>query len=196
MKKRCSKCEIKKELTEFSKDKTSKDGLQYKCKSCHKEYSKKNKDNENERSKKWREQNKDKVKKWREQNKKHIKEYYSEYQKNRRNTDPLFKMKCYLRTRTWKAFKDNGYPKNTKTQEMLGVDWDVCKAHIERQFIKGMSWGNYGEWHIDHIIPLSSANTKQEIEKLIHYSNLQPLWAEENLSKNDRIDGQQIKFRI
>jgi hypothetical protein len=79
---------------------------------------------------------------------------------------------------------------------MLGVDWEVAKVHIERQFTKGMNWDNQGEWHIDHIIPLASANNKEELIKLCHYTNLQPLWAEDNLSKSDKIIEQQIKFRI
>jgi hypothetical protein len=105
-------------------------------------------------------------------------------------------MKNNLRSRTWIAFKNKGYSKTSKTQEMLGVDWEVCKAHIERQFTKGMNWDNQGEWHIDHKIPLASANTEKELKKLCHYSNLQPLWAEDNISKSDKINGQQVKFRI
>ena len=105
-------------------------------------------------------------------------------------------MKGNLRTRTSTAFKNKGYNKNTKTQEMLGVNWEVCKAHIERQFTKGMTWDNQGEWHIDHIIPLASANTKQELKKLCHYSNLQPLWAVDNIIKSAKINGQQNRFRF
>ena len=59
-----------------------------------------------------------------------------------------------------------------------------------------MNWDNHGEWHIDHIIPLSSANTEEELIKLCHYTNLQPLWAEDNLSKSDKIIEQQTLLRI
>ena len=248
----CTKCNIEKPLTEFCKDKKTKDGLRSQCKSCEREYKKeyrkqnkerikesdrkyreKNKERLKEKAKNYREQNKELIKergkKYRERNKERIKErrernkerkresdrkyreknkeYFKEYRekyKERRNelrrerlkTDPLFKMKKNLRNRTWSAFKNKGYSKKSKTQEMLGVDWGVCKAHIERQFTKGMNWDNYGDWHIDHKIPLASANTEEELKKLCHYSNLQPLWAEDNLSKNDKINGQQIKFRI
>jgi hypothetical protein len=58
---------------------------------------------------------------------------------------------------------------------------------LEKQFVVGMSWDNRNKWHIDHIIPLSSAKTEEEIYKLAHYTNLQPLWAEDNLSKGDTI---------
>ena len=73
----------------------------------------------------------------------------------------MFKLKCNLRVRTTMAFKNQGYRKNIKTQEMLGASWEIAKEHIERQFKKGMTWDNYGEWHIDHIIPLASANTEK-----------------------------------
>ena len=110
--------------------------------------------------------------------------------------DLIKTIKKLLSDRTFKAFKNKGYSKNTKTQEMLGVDWEVCKAHIERQFTKGMNWKNHGEWHIDHIIPLASAKNEKELKKLCHYSNIQPLWASENLIKSDKILGQQTKIRL
>jgi hypothetical protein len=174
----CTKCKIEKPFDEFGKDKKAKDGLSYNCKSCAKEY---------------REANKERKK---EYNKKRKKECRNEYQRNKRQTDSLYKMKRNLSTRTYKAFKYKCYSKTSKTQEMLGVDWEVAKVHLERQFTKGMNWDNQGEWHIDHIIPLASANNKEELMKLCHYTNLQPLWAEDNLSKSDKIIEQQIKFRI
>jgi len=63
---------------------------------------------------------------------------------------------------------------------------EFLKKHLENQFIDGMSWENRSEWHIDHIIPLSSAKTKDELYKLCHYENLQPLWVEDNLKKIGR----------
>jgi len=78
----------------------------------------------------------------------------------------------------------------------IGVDWKIAKSHIERQFEKGMSWSNYGEWHIDHIIPLASAKTEAELIKLCHYRNLQPLWAEENRRKHATIQESQTYLRI
>jgi len=59
---------------------------------------------------------------------------------------------------------------------------------LEKKFVGGMSWENYGKWHIDHIIPLSSANNEDEIYKLCYYTNLQPLWSEENLKKGKKIN--------
>jgi hypothetical protein len=85
------------------------------------------------------------------------------------------------------AFKNKRWNKNTKTQEMLGCDYQTAFKHIESRFKKGMSWDNFGDWHIDHIIPLASAKTEEELIELCHYTNLQPLWAEENLIKGDKI---------
>jgi len=180
-----------------------------------KKYYQQNKERLKERARKWSEQNKEHVRKrnkknyqknkerykerykeYYAQNKERIKKYIKEYERERRKTDPLFKMKCNLRGRTWSAFKSKGYYKNTKTQEILGVNWEVCKAHVERQFTKGMNWDNHGDWHIDHIIPLSSAKTEEELIKLCHYSNLQPLWAKGNISKSDKIIETQVKLRI
>ena len=211
---RCKSCdkEYRQKNKEYFKEYRNKN------KERHKEYDKKyrqkNKKRIKEYSKEWRNKNKEHKKKrdkeYYNKNKEHIKasvkEYYNknkkhinEYKKkwiNEKKTDHLFRMKENLRSRTYKAFKNKGYRKNTKTQEMLGVDWQVAKKHIERQFTKGMNWNNYGEWHIDHIIPLASANTEERLKKLCHYSNLQPLWAEHNLSKSNLINGQQTLLRI
>jgi hypothetical protein len=58
---------------------------------------------------------------------------------------------------------------------------------MELQFWPGMTWSNYGKWHVDHIIPLCTANSKEALEKLCHYTNLQPLWAVDNLRKNKKV---------
>jgi len=197
MVKKCSKCKIEKNYSEFHKDKKAKDGLRSRCKCCLKKYYQENK----EYIKQYRKENKERIKQYYQENKERINEYNKQYQQEnkehnkqylqeRRKTDPLFKMAGNLRSRTYKAFKRNGYRKNTKTQQLLGVSWEVCKAHIGNQFTKGMNWDNYGEWHIDHVIPLASANTEKELTKLCHYSNLQPLWAEDNLSKGSKIESQ------
>ena len=161
-----------------------------------KQYKEANKEKIKENSKQYYEANKEKKKEYKEANKEKIKEVMRKYTKQRRKVDSLFKMKCNLRKRTYSAFKTKGYKKTSQTQEMLGVDWEVCKAHIERQFTKGMNWSNYGEWQIDHIIPLASAKNEKELRKLCHYRNLQPLWAVDNLNKSDKIIGQQSFMRI
>tara|TARA_R110000782_G_scaffold244386_1_gene331167 strand:- start:119 stop:751 length:633 start_codon:yes stop_codon:yes gene_type:complete len=209
--KKCSNCKVEKEVTDFSKDKLRKDGFQSKCKTCDKDLIKKWRENNKERREKYRkewyksnlEYNKIKNKEWRKKNKEHIKEY-NKSNKDRKNKlrreksklNPLFRLTSNLRNRTCYAFRNKGYTKNSKTKEILGVEWEFCKVYIEIQFTKGMTWVNYGDWHIDHIIPLASAKTEEELKKLCHYSNLQPLWAVDNLIKSDKISGQQNKFRF
>ena len=77
--------------------------------------------------------------------------------------------------------------KKNKTFEIVGCSPQFLKEHLEKQFVDGMTWENRSEWHIDHKIPLSSAKTEEELYKLCHYTNLQPLWAEENLKKSNKI---------
>jgi hypothetical protein len=106
--------------------------------------------------------------------------------RQRRKEDPLFNLRHYARTRINAALKRRGYTKRSKTSALLGADWSAVRAHIEAQFAEGMSWNNRSEWHIDHIIPLASAGSIEELEKLCHYTNLQPLWAADNLQKGAR----------
>lgn len=90
-----------------------------------------------------------------------------------------------MRIRTKEYLKQ--HYSSSKTFDVIGCDPKFLREYLERQFKVGMSWDNYGSWHIDHIIPLSSAKNKEEIYKLCHYSNLQPLWAQENLSKGNKM---------
>ena len=85
-----------------------------------------------------------------------------------------------------RSIRSMGYKKNSKTEQILGCTFDRFKKHIEDRFKSGMNWLNHGEWHIDHKKPLALANTQQELIELNHYSNLQPLWASENLSKGSK----------
>lgn len=79
-----------------------------------------------------------------------------------------------------------GYNKRSKTFKILGVTFDEFKIYIENLFREGMSWSNYGEWHLDHKVPISWAKTEEEVYKLNHYSNFQPLWASENTNKGNK----------
>ena len=83
--------------------------------------------------------------------------------------------------------KLNKISKKNKTFDIVGCNPIFLKEYIESKFTNGMSWDNRHMWHIDHIIPLSSAKTEEEIYKLCHYTNLQPLWIKENLSKGSKI---------
>ena len=106
----------------------------------------------------------------------------------------MFKLKDNLRKRLSSAIKRKGYSKNTKTADTLGCSWEFLKEYLEAQFVDGMNWDNYGEWHIDHIKPLALAKTEEEVYNLNHYTNLQPLWAEDNMRKKDNIDFKQFRL--
>jgi hypothetical protein len=96
------------------------------------------------------------------------------------------KLSSRLRSRIKNALRSN---KKNKTRELIGCNIDFLMGYLEKQFQNGMSWENYGKWHIDHIRPLSSfdlTNPEDQI-KACHYSNLQPLWAEDNLRKSDKL---------
>ena len=116
--------------------------------------------------------------------------YSNKYQCRRRASDPLYAAKLRLRCRTRDAFRRLAANKPASTQELLGTDWQNLKAHIESRFIDGMSWENMSEWHIDHIVPLASAKIEEELVGHCHYTNLQPLWASDNLSKGAKLPEQ------
>ena len=101
----------------------------------------------------------------------------------------MYRLRKNIRGR-FKYFVRNGKAKKlAKTRELLGCDWKFLINHLEKQFKPGMNWKNYGKWHIDHILPMTSFNLhkKSEQMKCCNYKNLQPLWAKENLSKGNRI---------
>lgn len=121
------------------------------------------------------------------ENKEHYNEYKRQYRKLQKD-NPLFQLAKRIRNRTYSTFRKMKVPKKSKTQEMLGCNWEELKIHIENQFTEGMSWDRLGEIHIDHIIPLASATTEEELIKLAHYTNLQPLWAEDNMAKGAKLE--------
>lgn len=141
----------------------------------------KNYDNENI------EQFKLRQKRYRMQHKDRLTSYFKNYQKDLYKNDKLFKLSQLLRRRTRGALKSKKFKKNKKFKEYIGCSIKELADHLEKQFKVGMSWDNHGEWHIDHIIPLSSAENEAEIYKLSHYTNLQPLWAAENMTKGAKI---------
>jgi hypothetical protein len=145
---------------------------------------------------------------YREFNKEHIKKYWKKYRqlhkqelkkchynyiKNRLKIDLDFKLRTYLRNRIWWALKRNC--KSFKTMELINCSINFLKQYLESQFKSGMSWSNYGKWHVDHIRPCASFDLTKvsEQKKCFHYTNLQPLWAEENLSKKDKVISMEIK---
>ena len=177
--KECAKCNATKPAAEFHRKKATKDGLHYYCKPCNsglsKEYYSENREEKIKYQKEYALRNSDK-----------IRDYKRDYARKKRQSDPLTALKDRIRCRTRDAFRRKNLKKSTKTRDMLGADWEAVKSHIESQFVEGMTWENMSEWHIDHIIPLAEASTEEELIILSHYSNLQPLWAEENLKKSSK----------
>jgi hypothetical protein len=123
---------------------------------------------------------------WAAKNRARTREYALSYY-HKMKDDALFASKLRARSAVNSAFRRMGYTKKTRTYAVLGCDWESFKTHIERQFIKGMTWGNRGEWHIDHIQPLSAAKTEADVISLTHFTNLRPMWAADNLAKSDKI---------
>lgn len=107
--------------------------------------------------------------------------------KQRYDTDPTYKLAIAVRNRIRKVLM--GMSKSASSEKLTGCSWEELRRHLENQFLNGMTWENYGfyGWHIDHKIPLASAQSLSEIEALCHYTNLQPLWAEDNLKKGDEL---------
>ena len=135
-----------------------------------------------------------KVSNYQKNNKDKINEVKNTYRKNRRNSDPLYNLTHGIRSLITISLKEKGVKKNSKTSEILGCSFDEFKQHLESKFESWMNWENkalyngtlnYG-WDIDHIIPISSAKTEEELLNLNHYSNLQPLcsYVNRNIKRN------------
>lgn len=134
--------------------------------------------------------NKEKIKKnnklYYQKNKNILNEYYKQHRNKLYNEDPIFKLKANIRSYIYLLLK--GYIKEGKCFDLIGCAPEQLKKHLENQFQSGMTWFNYGKWHIDHIIPCSrfDLSKREEQEKCFHYTNLQPLWAKDNLAKGKK----------
>jgi hypothetical protein len=193
----CTKCGIEKEVVEFSKNKLKTDGFDIYCKCCAKENYRKwyaeNTETQKERCTKWYIENIEKKKeinaKWREANPekgKYNAKYSSAYGIKRRANDHLYRLKINLSSGLANALKKISSSKNGQRSHIIrGCSPEFLKAHIESQFLEGMTWDNFHLWHIDHFIPQASAKNEIELLKLNHWYNLRPLWAEDNLKKRD-----------
>lgn len=178
MTKTCTKCNNSKNIKEFGTNKKSHDGLYYWCKACKRVYDKaykiKNRDKilvkKREDAKKYRLKHKDKIR---------------SYIKFKLETDTNYKLSKNLRIRLSKSIRYSW--KSGSSVKDLGCSISELKSHLESQFRDGMSWQNWGRdgWHIDHKIPLVKFDLTDRTQflKAVHYTNMQPLWAFENLSK-------------
>lgn len=107
--------------------------------------------------------------------------------KQRIASDPVERLKRSMRTFICQSIIRGGYKKKSRAHEILGCDWSIFRRHIEKQFKPGMTWDRRSEWHIDHIVPMASAANETEALALNHFTNLQPLWAIDNLRKGSKV---------
>jgi hypothetical protein len=194
----CSKCKVEKQLCDFHNNKTNKGGKHCQCKSCTKlnyKYNKKipiiNLEESIER-KKIRDLKKSLYnKKYREENRERLRVKRNIDKQNRINKNPLTKLRFRISNNITVSLKRNGGKKLSKTTDILGCSFNDFRNHIESLWETWMSWENYGNpkdgvyepnktWDLDHIIPSSKATTEEEILKLNHYSNFQPLCSHNN----------------
>ncbi len=201
--KKCSKCKEVKKIEEYRVSARSSDGKDIQCKACRKAteglYRSNNKEEFKQRRKDWYNDNKEHVLAYQKNyiESKGIKgkympgsKYFNTYVKVRSSTDPIFKLKKGIRCLISQSFKrtcEGTYKKEERSVELLGCTLEFFMKHIQDKFTEGMTQENYGEWHLDHIIPLATAKTREDVVKLNHYTNFQPLWAKDNLAKGAKI---------
>lgn len=111
----------------------------------------------------------------------------TDYERNKRHSDPVYKFRTSFIHLMSLYRKKKGYTGTKGTWEMVGCDFDTFLAHIQSQFEDGMTMENYGHgegrWNIDHIVPICTAKTDKDIERLNHYSNLRPMWSSDNYKR-------------
>ena len=112
---------------------------------------------------------------------------YNEWCKQKRKKDGFFSKITSIRNRINQILKQKRINKNNNTIKYIGCDLKNLKEYIETQFTEGMSWDNQGEWHLDHYYPVSLAETEEDMYIFNHYTNFQPLWAKDNLSKSNKV---------
>jgi hypothetical protein len=164
-----------------------------------KPYRAKNSKRIQQRVAKWQRENKEKVRAWRAEYRKanpdRIRETKRKSIAKRRESDVAFRLVCLVRSRVSHALRKAASSKSCRTIEMLGCTGKELRLHVESKFLPGMTWENHGHagWHIDHIIPLAKFDLSDPTQQAaaFHYTNLQPLWAKDNLRKSDKVAGQQ-----
>jgi hypothetical protein len=203
--KTCKSCNTDKEYKEFYKKADTKDGYNNDCIECKrkkdKDYKIRNKQKIKEYNDNYRIDNKESIivatKKYNENNKERKRKYYADnvevlrikrraYIKNKCLIDPVFKLRRKICNIVYRSYKKEGF--NKRTQEVVGCSYPEFKQHLESLFQPWMNWDNYGKfnneldygWDIDHIVPICEAKTEEDILRLNHYSNLQPLCSKVN----------------
>ena len=185
-KKRCSMCEIVQPLDDFPNDFSGKvhENKKSYCKPCGKVMRANYKESD---SKRYAELKAISDRKYRKNHKKQI----SDYRKKKYKNDEQYRLSILLRGRLKKVVDRKHIPTRSEFLDILGCSYEELVIHLESQFTDGMDWDGhslYG-WHIDHKIPLAAFDLtdKKQLAEACHYTNLQPLWAEDNYSKGDKL---------
>jgi hypothetical protein len=171
-------------------------------KKCREEYKRKNKKKLKEQSNEYYKKNKEKIseyqKKYRELNREDLNQKNKKYRNEKSESRRLYKREWQKRNRKkipWyyahrdilnRTIKSINIKKTSRTENQLGYSSEDLKIHIESLFLEGMSWENYGDWHIDHIRPLSTFNENDDASLVNSLDNLKPLWREDNLKKYNK----------
>jgi hypothetical protein len=143
----------------------------------------------------WAEQNKEHlkqyIKEYRENNVDKIKQIKRDYERNRKARDPLYKLISNFRTAIYQVLKESNVEKNGHYFDVLQYTPEELIVHLENQFKDDMTWENYGVWHVDHKLPITSFDIQEigdeEFMKCWCLDNLQPMWGEENIRKSNKI---------
>lgn len=209
----CTKCKRELPLDMFQKDRTKRDGLTCRCKECKAEYARQyvidhreerraykkkywqeNKHRLADERKKYRDAHKEDMriyhKKHYEENKERILDYWYKYKKERLKTDSVYRYKEKIGHFVRCGFYRKGFQKPDTTENIVGCTAEELRTYLNETFYKnyGYEYDGTEPVHIDHIIPLATANTEEEVAKLYHYTNLQLLKAEHNQMKSDKLD--------
>jgi hypothetical protein len=187
--KKCRICGNEKSILEFGVAHHLVDGRSSECKVCANEKAKK-KDRRATRiaTKRWKTKNAGRLltyqRGWRSKNLDHVRQDARE----RYTNDTDHRIAAVVRSRVHAGLRGR-VKKSIRTEDLLGCSFGTLKVRLASMFVPGMTWGNYGEWHIDHIRPCASFDLTREDEqrKCFHFSNLQPLWAHDNLIKSAKM---------
>jgi len=199
--KHCFKCDNNLPFDSFYKNKARKDGLQTYCKNCMAKVN----------AQSFQDHKPDRIKKNLEYQKTDkSKEYKRNWANNKYQNDEEHRKKCIenvvkrerellknneefrlvktLRSRLYKAISQIKAEKSDTTMNLTGCTIKELKNYLEEKFTEGMTWDNHGDWHIDHIKPICAfdLSSEEEQKRCFHFTNLQPLWAEDNLSKGGK----------
>ena len=207
----CTTCKENLPESSFSKKRQRKDGLSGICRNCIRAVSKRNyaryRDELIQKSRDFRAQNPDSFKQYYRDNYDYFQDYNAktaekraQWQKeNKARIDqkrrerwekrPELRLKARIRSYFWSKLKKSYVAKPNSSIALLGCSVEEFKRHLEKRFASGMSWENYGKWHLDHIRPCAAFDLTNPIQlaACFHFSNLQPLWAKDNLRKGAKV---------